>query len=229
MPRQVPYLQRRGFGLSFRIAVPADLWLRMGMREITKALPTSDRTIATPMALSLAGQAKFLFIRMRGMTKGGKVPDSAGNQFGYTLEYEFDQAGRPKRLKIEAEPHEQDAVDSAIRIVVEAAEQRRKADPLIETDQVFPTTGTNPVGAPLFSEVIDDFLTRYRLEKKAAMLKKHTPVLSLLLEIIGDKSISEIKQNDFNKFFDLLRRLPPRWRDECRKARGCPEFCVNGG
>ena len=120
MSRQIPYLQRRGHGLSFRIAVPFDLWPHIGRREIVKALPTSDRKLATTMALSFAGQAKLLFLRMRDVNNGKKAPPDTWLTFGYTLEYEFDQAGGPKRIKIQAEPHEQQAVDSAIRTAIES-------------------------------------------------------------------------------------------------------------
>ena len=38
MSRPFPFIQRRGFSLFFRIAVPGDLRTPLGLREVTKAL-----------------------------------------------------------------------------------------------------------------------------------------------------------------------------------------------
>jgi integrase len=65
MPRQAPYLQRRGDTLSFRIAVPSDLRALLGARELTKTLRTPDKRIAVPIALEFAAIAKRLFNEMR--------------------------------------------------------------------------------------------------------------------------------------------------------------------
>lgn len=81
-----------------------------------------------------------------------------------------------------------------------------------------PATLTKP-SAPMFQNVIDGFLGKYQQNKKPAMFKKHRPVLTMLLEVIGDKPIDELKQADINDFFELLGNLPPRWGDECRKRK----------
>ena len=39
----------------------------------------------------------------------------------------------------------------------------------------------------------------------------------MLLNVIGDKPVNEIKQLDIKSFFALVELLPPRWSDECRK------------
>lgn len=222
MPRQAPYLQRRGYGLTFRIAVPPDLRHKIGAREITKALPTSNRNLATPMALSLAFQAKLLFIRLRGMTKSKKNPEDEPIEFGYTLEYEFDDSSSIKRIKIQAEPHEQAAVNSAIRTAIESSAQARQNLQGLDTHQAHqksPPSVRTGVSVPMFSAVIDDFLNRYPQAKKPAMFKKHQFVLAMLLEVIGDKPIDELRQGDLNDFFELLDHLPPRWKDQCRKSK----------
>lgn len=218
MAAQAPYIQRRGYGLTFRIAVPADLWHQVGLREITKALPTANRSLATPMALSLAFQAKLLFVRLREMKKTKTKPEDDSIQFGYTLEFELDEFGATKKVRVQAEPHEQDAVDSAIRTTFESSAKARHASQLLGTNMA--TAMSAPASAastaPLFSAVIGDFLDNYRLKKKPAMLAKHEPVLRMLLEVIGDKPINELKQGDFNNFFKLLGQLPPKWKDQCR-------------
>lgn len=82
-----------------------------------------------------------------------------------------------------------------------------------------PTSSTKPSNAPLFDEVIKGFLTTYAKGKNTAMYRKHQPVLMMLLEVIGNKPVTELRQADLNGFFNLLGRLPPRWRDECRKRK----------
>lgn len=65
MPRQAPYLHRRGHALEFRIAVPVALRPIVGQRELTKALPTSNRRQAEPLALECAACAKRVFGELR--------------------------------------------------------------------------------------------------------------------------------------------------------------------
>ena len=65
MPRSAPYLQRRGDTLYFRIAVPGDLRGCVGGRELTRTLRTADKSLACPIALSLASKAKLLLIELR--------------------------------------------------------------------------------------------------------------------------------------------------------------------
>lgn len=219
MTSQAPYLQRRGFGLTFRIAVPADLLNQVGLREITKSLPTANRSLATPMALSLALQAKLLFIKLRAMKKSKVQPGNEPIKFEYTLELELDDFGALKKLKVQADPSEQEAVDSVIRTAFESSASARQSSHLLSTNMVAeiatPTKAAS--AAPLLSAVIKHFLDDYKAKRKPAMLAKHKPVLSMLLEVIGDKPIDELKQGDFNNFFKLLGQLPPRWKDQCRR------------
>jgi hypothetical protein len=61
MSNFAPYLIQRGNTLFFRISVPEDLRLHIGLREITKTLRTPNKQKTTPIALSLVAQAKQLF------------------------------------------------------------------------------------------------------------------------------------------------------------------------
>lgn len=190
------------------------------MREITKSLPTSDIKTATPLVLTLASQAKQLFIRLREMTKSTKTLDGDTFNFAYTMELELDQFGAPKRVKVQAEPHEQDAVNSAIRTSIEAGFRSQFIAPLISADcvaQLQPPSAVKNLGAPLLSAVIESFLSRFDGSKKAAMFKKHKSVLAMLLDVVGDKPVCDLRQGDFNDFFELLGQLPPRWKDKCRR------------
>jgi integrase len=71
--------------------------------------------------------------------------------------------------------------------------------------------------APTLKAVIDDFLDGYPQNKKPAMFKKHQAVLSMFLDVVGDKPVTELKQAHVNEFFKLLGRLPPRWSSQCKK------------
>jgi len=192
----------------------------LNAREITKALPTADRRVAIPLALSLAHQAKVLFNRLRGMTRHKNNPDDESTELRYIFEIELDDLGLPKRLKVQAEPHEQAAVDSAIQTALTNSLQARRnvsvqVDPQpIQIDAPRPARGAT---TPMFSQVIDDFLSRYQQGEKPAMFKKHKPVLAMLLDVVGDKPVDELRQSDINGFFELLGKLPPRWVDQCRR------------
>lgn len=209
------YLQRRGFGLTFRIAVPIDLRKPVGGREITKALKTTDRLVAIPLALSLAAQAKVLFNELRGRMSKKTEVDSI--ETGYTLTFNLDDSGKLKTFAIQAEPHETESAVAAGAAMMSAMAQSgpRQAMPApIQTTRHEPQQGT-----PTFKTVVDDFLSKYAKKNKSAMLKKHQQALPMLLEVVGDKPITEIRQGDINRFFELLGRLPPQWAAECRKKK----------
>lgn len=65
MARQKLYILRRGNGLFFRIAVPAELRDAIGCRELVRTLETQCRREATPQALEWAAAAKRLFNELR--------------------------------------------------------------------------------------------------------------------------------------------------------------------
>ena len=71
MAKQTAFLQRRGDSFSFRIAVPTDLRANFGHREAVRALHTTDKRNAIPIALYLASKAKRLFHDMRSAMSSG--------------------------------------------------------------------------------------------------------------------------------------------------------------
>jgi integrase len=219
MARQTPYLQRRGFSLFFRIGVPPDLRLTVGSRELTKSPKMSDRIRATPIALSLAAKAKQLFNEIR--ERMGKKTKVDSLESGYTLTCEFDDFGQVKSVAIQAEPHEtESAVAAGTAMILARAQAGAKPTALATTDTTprGPPQWT-PQATPTFKAVVDDYLAKYAKKNKSAMLKKHLQALPMLLEVVGDKPITEIKQGDINRFFELLGRLPPQWAAECRRSK----------
>ena len=214
---RIPYLLRRGDTYVFRIAVPADIRYLIGVRELVRTLRTQDRRIAAPRAYVYASRALHLFSELRGMAKG----DRDGNQYGYILEVDLDDFGLPKKIKAQGEAHEQEAINSAIKTAFEAAHARPKSEYVLppQHDGKSQPGGRDPVAVPTFRLVVDGFLASYQKSKKPEMYKKLQPVLAMLLEIVGDKPVNDLKQADINEFFQLVEKLPPRWKDECRKRK----------
>lgn len=221
MPRQAPYLLRRNDTLYFRISVPSDLRLVVGGREITKTLKTSDKRIAVPVALSLAAKTKQMFNELRGMMGKRNTPEESSG-FDYTISYELDDSGQVKGFTLNAEPHETEAAIAAATAVIESNAKARQKYSILAAPTPIETSPAQPqklANTPTLKTVVDGFLGKYQRDKKPAMYRKHKPVLSMFLDIVGDKPINEIKQADVNEFFELVCRLPPRWADACKKRK----------
>jgi integrase len=67
----------------------------------------------------------------------------------------------------------------------------------------------------MLSAVIQAYLAQYP-KRKAAMFKKLNTVMPLFEEIVGNKSISKLRQTDVIRYFDTIQNLPARWHDICR-------------
>jgi len=80
------------------------------------------------------------------------------------------------------------------------------------------TEGTSTTSLTL-KQVIDKFLTDYPVKKSPEMFKKHKTALALLLDVVGDKPVSALRQADIKDYFDTIQKLPPRWSDLCKKQR----------
>lgn len=241
MPRSAPYLQRRGYGLTFRIAIPPDLRAIVGVREITKALPTTDRSEATPLALKYAACAKRMFWELRA---GMATPNLEA--LGLVAQLAKEKI-KQSDLKEEKEQQEFAHADELRKVRQEAARQielvklqaeneimRRAmagfaAPPVVAHSPIpasalaapvsVPVTNTSAVPAPTLKVVVEEFIRKYPQDRKLAMFKKHKAVLPMLLDVVGDKCINELRQADINNFFELVGRLPPRWGDQCRKRK----------
>jgi integrase len=159
----------------------------------------------------------YLFSELRAMPNG----HNEKMQFDYTLVIDLDELGLPKRVTVEGEPHEQVAINAAIKTALETAPARSGSthEPPVYAQQKDQPQARQSVSIPTFKMVVDAFLESYRKDKKPAMFKKHRPVLTMFLEVVGNKPVNDIKQADINKFFSLLHKLPPRWQDECRRRK----------
>jgi len=223
MSRQAPYTQRRGDTLFFRISVPADLRSLVGSREITKTLHTAHKIEATPLALVYAATAKRTFNEVRAaMSNGSNLHDLMKDK---KHKIRFDEERDLHQAELDERDRQHLADLKRVRLEVEVETTRRVmagspgplvSNPALVIENPVTVVASGPV--PMFKDVVDDFLEKYN-KKKPAMLKKHQPVLAMLLASVGNKPIADIRQADINNFFGLLGNLPPRWSDACRKQR----------
>lgn len=226
MPRQAPYLHRRGDILYFRIAVPADLRPHVGWREITKTLRTAERARAIPMALECAARAKRVFWELRSCMNEGDSEKLMALVRQKSLSLQLDAM---------TDQHKDELIDQRaqhlreLKLVKVQAENEalrgvlaRFPAPPVGTRSPTPASAlAAPVCAPVptLKVVVDGFLGKYQQDKKPAMFRKHKPVLSMFLGVVGDKPINELRQADINDFFELVGRLPPQWAAECRRRK----------
>lgn len=225
MPRQGPYLQRRGDTLFFRIAVPLVLRPLVGGRELTKTLSTGDKRTAIPIALEFAATAKRLFNDLRVC-----MADADDSKFRELIL----KAKGEMALKRQKESYE-DFVDDLraqqrkeLEITKLEAKNQALESLLVQFGHLSVPASTPAEEVPsaprkkapevTFGTVVETFLKKYERKNQLPMLRKHRQVLGLLLAVVGDKPISELLQQDLNDFFELVARLPPRWPDACRKA-----------
>lgn len=90
-----------------------------------------------------------------------------------------------------------------------------------------------PTPALMLSEVVRHFLSKQR--EDAPMFKKFKGGTALLLEVLGDRPVSSLKQREVDDFFSLICKLPPRWSDKkrqlgktaCELAAMDWEKCIN--
>lgn len=238
MPRLAPYLQRRGYGFTFRIAVPPDLRPVVGVREITRALPSGDRQVVTPTALQFAAIAKRLFCDLRAVMADIEN-DSGERRTGPDLD-KLKTALREARLKLKISDLKDERLEaeaawlSERRALVSAHAKEVKLATLEAENSALkdflarPEVAASPMStkasesvlghaAPMLGAVVDGFLKQYERRGKPQMLKKHKPVLTMFVDLVGDKPVSGLRQADINDFFEVLSSLPPRWGDQCRR------------
>lgn len=221
MSRKIPYLQRRGNSLEFRIAIPIALRSIVGVRELVKALHIQDHRTAAPVALLLAAQAKQLFIKLHDMTKRKTSPEEL-NGFDYTLEWSYNESGEVGGVKLDAEPHETEEAISAMQAMIESNAAARQKTHVVPAPTAIRTGAHKPTqkaSGYTLKMVVDDFLKGYQKDKYPTMFKTHTRVLKMLLEVITDKPVSELKQADFDGFFKLVGSLPNDWPYQCREYK----------
>jgi len=221
MSRQIPYLQRRGDTLFFRIGVPSDLRARIGAREITKTLRTADRRTATPLALLWAAKAKQTFNELRGRMS---TREDSGDELKARLMFEMDlhESGALKSLKVQAEPHEEAAAKALIQTAIDSHAQARQRYSTLPTHRQLPENPTAALASaavPTFHQVIDGFLKDYDGTKHPSMYVKLKATMPMLREFIGDIPVTSMKQKQIVDFFNMLPRLPDDWKHQSKRLK----------
>ena len=112
-------LSRHGTVYYFRRRVPKALHAAIGKPFLVRSLDTTDRRTAIVRARSLAVQTDLIFQNSLMATKNSP---GGGLRIDYKLEINLDHLGQPTAISVDATPEEQDAVNSAIRTAIEAAQ-----------------------------------------------------------------------------------------------------------
>ncbi|MGE3349489.1 MAG: DUF6538 domain-containing protein [Ramlibacter sp.] len=226
MSRTFPFIQRRGLNLYFRIAVPRDLRALMGLREVTKALRTNDVRSAAPLALLYAAQAKQAYSAAREASADmdkekleALMKAQKKIMFARARQEEAEDDVTELRIahQIELRKIRLEAENTALKLALEISRPQNG-------DQSAAGAAGTPVSPPIvptpfFSTVVSSFLDSPHHKKSPAMFKKHKAVLPLMLVVIGEKQINELRQADLNRFFTIIQKLPPHWSALCRHRK----------
>ncbi|SPD45603.1 conserved protein of unknown function [Cupriavidus neocaledonicus] len=182
------YLQRSRHDTTylFRRRVPADLIRVLGHTQLYKSLGTTSRREARVLARALAVETDRLFATAREMTKA--KPDE-GLTIDWTMSIDFDEFQRPRKLNVQAEPHEQEAVNTAIQTALGSLPA--------------PTLGHPALAAPKPATRLADAAAQYftQHELKPTTLKRYKPVIRRFVEHFGDDHpLEQITQTKFAEF-----------------------------
>lgn len=127
---------RHGTVFYFRRRVPKELQTAIGKPFLVRSLDTADRRVAVVRARSLAAQSDLIFQSALMATRN---KPAQGLSIDYKLEINLNHLGQPSSITVDAIPEEQEAVNSAIRTAIEAAQgvksvqQHQPAAPTIKT------------------------------------------------------------------------------------------------
>jgi len=104
-------LSRHGTIFYYRRRVPDELRAIIGKPYLVKSLGTSQRGLALIMARACAARTDSIYQHLRAMKKS----QPEGYQFDYTLEFDLDDKGVLRKMKVDATPEESEAVEAAIQ------------------------------------------------------------------------------------------------------------------
>jgi hypothetical protein len=110
---------RHGTQYYFRRRVPQALRAVIGKPFLVHSLHTTDRRTAVSRARSFAAQTDAIFEQSMTALKKHR---GDGLRIEYSLKLDLNELGRPIAITVDATPDEQEAVNSAIRTAVEAAQ-----------------------------------------------------------------------------------------------------------
>lgn len=189
MPRDFLITSRHRTKFYFRRRVPDDLRAVVGKPYLVKSLGTCERRAAIILARIFATRTDALFSHLRTMNH----KDDDGLTLGYVFEIEMDEFFRPKKVKLDAEPHETDAANSAIETALRGLSQNSPGTRLL-------------IGPEL---PFDQALTEYYAKAKIKPNTKATyrSRLAFAQQHFGEKSnVLQIGQGEFSDYCDVVIR-----------------------
>jgi hypothetical protein len=116
---------RHGTVFYYRRRVPNDLRQILGKDYLLKTLETSQRGAAIALARCFATRTDALYAGLRAMKKS----KADSGKFDYTVQVDFDLFGKPSSITFDAQPGEEESVNSAIRAAMGAAGGAIGSDP----------------------------------------------------------------------------------------------------
>lgn len=180
---------RHGTIFYFRRRVPAAVQATLGQSVLVVSLRTADRRLATIRSRALAAQTDSIFQK----ALMAKTPTSDGFQFDYRFEIDLDELGFPKKIMVEAEPEEQEAVNAAIRTALEAA-RRPEASEL--------STKPSRLQKPL-TEAVSEYFMKATL--KSSSKATHRSKLNHAMTFFGESThVFDIDQTEFVRYCDYV-------------------------
>ena len=188
----------------FRIAVPHELRVIFGKREIKKSLRTSNRRQAIRMAQKLSVKVHDIFEEMRHMA-GNKNPDTG-------------------IIVLKGLKKEKDSV-SIDEFTVDLDDKKKEADiaeGLVKALKGHPAALEGVVtaarrGNRTLSHVISKLCKEKKTEEwTPRTLKEFQGMFRLIIEILGDRPMNTIGHDEAEHLRDILLKLPPNCRNNSK-------------
>lgn len=198
------HLHRNRHGvLYFRLTIPSDLRSYFKPREIYRSLGTAHIRLAADHGTVLALEFRRLFTRLRDAIMNNKkhrireaLESDKAIQVGYILEVDLGNDHKPTKIRIDAQPHEQEAVNTALQTLFSA----QPAADRVRTQK----SGKN------ISEYVEPYLVSMPIEQRpnAKTLNSYQAAINTFIKIVGDKPLNELSVQDQNRFEDVIVNLP---------------------
>lgn len=183
----------------FRRRIPDDLRLQTARRQIFRSLHTGDRREALVRARALAVEADCLFRELRTMAK-----NRSGARTDYKMDFKLDEFGRLTDVSVDAEAHEQDAVNSALATALAGSAGAKATRATAADDSPSPIAGqvsTRP--AEMSGTALSAAIAEYRRAGglKPTTARRYSPVLERVEAFFGAATpLAEITQSRFAKY-----------------------------
>jgi hypothetical protein len=195
------FLQRSRHGsvFYFRRRVPDDLRILTSQAQIFRSLHTTNRREAIVRARALATGSDRLFTQLRDMAKKEKL-----HRTDLKLSFELAELGT---VEVEAEPHESEALNSALATLVDAAAKAKASGDARAVAQAGRESqiGRENQGkaVPCLGDAIEAYIASPHLKPTSA--RRFAPVLRGFKAFFGsDAKLSAITQSRFAEYAEMI-------------------------